>query len=374
MVLLSTQAVNRAVVMKNYVDGNICVNSNSWPEVFVIPGHYLHDGVELYLARPRLSPIFPSYISHGCAFSRLENKMSSQITREQIISAASVLSVTVQRKDFIVYPEHGNRMEIYYSEEDQAAFHSRMKTALHQAAAEGDSNLVQKFLDVGANIDEFDSLSNWTSVNFAIYAGHSDVLKLLLQCGASCDHPDYVGETPLYLAITVHSTEMVKALLRRGARVNRRNENGITPLCLATINSNAGIVEQLLEYGADPTDEALVIAADCVEPGNENTKIAKLLLERGCPVNMRNTWNETALFRATIEDNLEMVALLLEYGADVNALNGRDLKTALDVTDLYMFSTSSPDRQEIAQLLIKRGGKRKAALEDLCQHSTTARE
>jgi ankyrin repeat protein len=50
-----------------------------------------------------------------------------------------------------------------------------------------------------------------------------------------------------------------------------------------------------------------------------HTEIVQLLLEKGADVNAKNKYGRTALIYATERGYTEIVQLLLEKGADVNA-------------------------------------------------------
>lgn len=55
--------------------------------------------------------------------------------------------------------------------------------------------------------------------------------------------------------------------------------------------------------------------------GNNFIEMVKLLLENGADVNARGRYKETALTIASYNNNIELVKLLLDNGADVNAGN-----------------------------------------------------
>ena len=116
--------------------------------------------------------------------------------------------------------------------------------------------------------------------------------------------------------------KVVNILLEHGANVNMQKKNGWTALMLtiAGMNVNFETVELLLKNGGSANNQgsdgwsALMLACQ-----NQYTEIARLLLECGADVNMKNKFNGlTALMIASRDGAIKTVKLLLEHGANVN--------------------------------------------------------
>lgn len=91
---------------------------------------------------------------------------------------------------------------------------------------------------------------------------------------------------------------------------------GQTPLSLSIAFDLIEVVKPLLKAGANPNLEPLLKKA-CE---NQNLKIVKLLVEYGADVNATNDEGQTALFDAieAKRANVEIIRFLITHGADIN--------------------------------------------------------
>jgi hypothetical protein len=101
-----------------------------------------------------------------------------------------------------------------------------MGSCLHIAAAEGKLPVVERFVDLGADINQAIEIEG-TPLEQAASGGHLDVVKYLVKRGASLavPHPDF---NPLYSAIYEGHTDVVRFLLSAGLdpAVVYRSESG----------------------------------------------------------------------------------------------------------------------------------------------------
>jgi glycerophosphodiester phosphodiesterase len=97
------------------------------------------------------------------------------------------------------------------------------------------------------------SLHHPSSVALACKLGNLELLKLLINKGASVDLSDEDGETPLLFAIRSHFLDGVNVLIQQGhVDINLAEKiNGWTPLMIAAIEGFKDIVEALLEAKAN---------------------------------------------------------------------------------------------------------------------------
>lgn len=68
----------------------------------------------------------------------------------------------------------------------------------------------------------------WTPLHHAAYAGHVEMIELLLEAGAAVDAPALNGGTPLMRAIQSSRPSCVDVLLKAGADVNAVTKTGVS--------------------------------------------------------------------------------------------------------------------------------------------------
>jgi ankyrin repeat protein len=133
------------------------------------------------------------------------------------------------------------------------------------------------------------------------------------------------GATPLAWAAYWNNLELADLLLGAGAKPNLANDYGVTPLALACGKGSAAMVEKLLQSGADPNQAQQMGVTPlmiCARTGN--AEAVKSLLARKANVNAKQSRRgQTALMWAASAKHPEVVRLLLEHGADPNAVSHR---------------------------------------------------
>ena len=134
-------------------------------------------------------------------------------------------------------------------------------------------------------------------------------------------------------AVGMDKVELVKLMLQKNTDIDINKRDIFTWLTLLEIaikNDNYEMTKSLIENGATVNGKSLY---NMISGSNYNKEIIKLLLENGADNNTSTchhiklgssediTICATTLMHAVIEENIELVELLIEYGADVNALS-----------------------------------------------------
>ena len=128
--------------------------------------------------------------------------------------------------------------------------------AFRMAAYEGDMNKVRSGIESGMDVNGFDSAQKLTALHMAAYNGHTEIVDYLLKKGATVDCRDRDKKTPLIHACTGPFSATVQTLIKAGADVNAIDgTEGFTPLMMAAGLGQAEIVEILLSNKADITKQ-----------------------------------------------------------------------------------------------------------------------
>ena len=261
-------------------------------------------------------------------------------------------------------------------------------TVLYMAAAAGHPAVVEVLLEMGANVHAKNDRGS-TAFLPAASGGHLAVVEVLLENGADVDATNNHGLTALILAAAGDHLAVVEVLLEKGADVNAKQENGMTSLLAAVQEGQYDIVEVLLEKGADvdaQCDNGVTALHLAVQEGDldlvevllkkdpvvdveangyrgaetpllmavlKDPGIVKALLEKGADPNAMSSDGKMPLLKAARWGRLDVVELLVEHGANVNArnINGYTaLHCALGQTEVWY-----SDRTPVAEFLLEHG-------------------
>lgn len=80
----------------------------------------------------------------------------------------------------------------------------------------------------------------------AIYEGHFEKVKRLVQSNSDANYKDEGGWTPLHWATQERKTEIIQFLLSKGADINDRDYEGFSPLYQAASEGRIELVQFLL--------------------------------------------------------------------------------------------------------------------------------
>ncbi|KAL8837881.1 MAG: hypothetical protein Q9170_002356 [Blastenia crenularia] len=218
-------------------------------------------------------------------------------------------------------------------------------TALLKAASCGHPSLTRLFLHVDADPKK----NNWygTALHCAAEAGWPSTIRELLDAGVDADIIDNQGRVPLTCAINMGHAEAIRILVEGGADVGRTYEDGETHLYTAIRGAEPpDIIRTLLECHANPNTvtkddvtplHLAVVKASVRKNGGE---IVSLLLDHGADVNAPGKRGWTPIRYAVSLNCSSVLELLLDRGANVNA-QGHDGTTALHAASFLASRTLS---------------------------------
>lgn len=215
-------------------------------------------------------------------------------------------------------------------------------TPLWLAAINGTAPMAELLLQADANPDSSLKMGE-TAVMTAARSGSTETVALLIEHGADVNVAERErGQTALMWAVAQRHADVVRLLIDNGANLHARSriwyqlENtagntnpsgnfnmahgGSTPLLFAARNGDIETARVLLEAGANVQDsDASGASALVIATHSGHGPLATFLLQRGADPNAAEA-GYTALHAAVLRSQVELVAALLEHGADLNAL------------------------------------------------------
>lgn len=198
------------------------------------------------------------------------------------------------------------------------------RTPLILAAQEGHCSTVRLLLDRKSPIDHR-GYNGHSALSAAALQGHEEVVELLLRRGADSDVRDAEGRPLLYLLILEGCLGIATLLIEKGGvPLESRDAEGRTALHVAAWQGDLNGIELLLRHGADPN----ALDSEGRPPLHSvawrgHISAGRLLLRaRGINVDLAcKKQGATALSIAAQEGHTEIVAMLLENGADPDLLD-----------------------------------------------------
>ena len=176
--------------------------------------------------------------------------------------------------------------------------------------------LLDSGVDVNMNISSTDSL-----LMSACSYGNSEMVKLLLTYNPNINYQDQYGNNALNIAIDNmgYYKEMIPLLLEAGAdpntkagagRTAQKNSTVVSKMISLTLNNKSEeeyqIIEMFLSRGADPNITLPLMAAAY----KGDVQLVKLLLEYGANPNLKDNQGRTALDMAIKKQQQEVIDLL----------------------------------------------------------------
>ena len=251
-------------------------------------------------------------------------------------------------------------------------------------AAHSDTSIVRLLLERGADVHARVGNTNFNALMSALW-GVSNVenVRLLIEAGSDVNAEStknkFVSYTPLGLAMTWNlDLRIFHMLLENGADIRKANCDN-EPLLMAAIKRQnsmkemyfrgIGTVEMIMQNPAEFISFLIQAGVDVNETAGRDdprtplmvavsdrkfsAEVVKLLLEKGADVNARVSqvslnakYGDTALMMASMgQTTPEIIRLLVSYGADVNAAN-EDGETSLILATCF-----NPNAQVIQTLI-----------------------
>lgn len=157
-------------------------------------------------------------------------------------------------------------------------------------------------------------LTGVSAVLTALYHGQTELVRLLVDRGASVDFPE---------ACALGHLDRVQTMLAANpSLLDARSADGFPPLGLAIFFRHPDVAKYLIERGADVNavaNNAQRVAPVHAAAAIRDVETMKLLLDRGADPNALQQMDVTPLHGAASRGDLEMAKLLLAHGARADA-------------------------------------------------------
>lgn len=293
------------------------------------------------------------------------------------------------------------------------------QTALMTAARNGNVAAIKVLLTHGAKVGEVEPYRGQTALMWAAGNGNAGAEELLIEFGADVHGKSKAGYTPLLFAVLNNQIEAAKMLLQHGANVEDRAPDGTTALNMAIVNCYYDLASMLLDFKAnpnapDPRGSALHAVIFLNKPGASweaaglaqdpetvprptgrvnALQMVEKLLQHGANPNVRIAWEETPMtvslgttknppninlgrhhlslvgatpyYAAARNGDVQMMKLLLKYGADPKITTAVGVTPLMAATCLDYYEGESPgpltgvpeaERLEAVKLALEQGG------------------
>jgi ankyrin repeat protein len=177
---------------------------------------------------------------------------------------------------------------------------------------------------------------------------------VLIASGADLVRGDDDLNQRLIAAASNGNTVRVIELLRKGADVNSKGARGRTSIMAATYGNHVETVEALINAGADVNLRDNLLNNPFLLAGAEGLlDILKLTIKAGADPKLTNRFGGTALIPAAERGHVEVVKYLLTHtNIDINHVNNLGWTALLEA---IVLSDGGPKHQEIVALLIQHG-------------------
>ncbi|XP_074473237.1 ankycorbin isoform X2 [Sebastes fasciatus] len=167
---------------------------------------------------------------------------------------------------------------------------SEGKSALHVAAARGQTDCLSVILAHGADLSITDA-AGFNPLHLAAKSNHIECCKKLIQSKCPIDAVDSSGKAALHHAAASGNIQIVQLLCELKSPINLKDADGLTPLLLSAKHGHAEVCSALLDCGAE--------------------------------INTSDNSGRTAVMLASESDAVSVVEVLVQRGADLSAVDSQ---------------------------------------------------
>ncbi|KAL8193974.1 hypothetical protein R6Q57_026216 [Mikania cordata] len=181
---------------------------------------------------------------------------------------------------------------------------------LNNAAFNGDLSQIKNLIRTGADLNKKD-YDGRSPLHLAASKGHLDITLFLIQNNVEVNISDNFGSTPLLEAIKNGHDSIASVLVKEGASFNINDAGNV--LCSYVARGDIDFIRRVLANGIDPNSKDYDFRTPLhVATSQGSYLIAKLLVEAGASVLLKDRWGNTPHDEARLSGNRILIQLLEE--------------------------------------------------------------
>ena len=254
--------------------------------------------------------------------------------------------------------------------------------ALHLASFNGKCDIVEWLLNEHAlahlqNTEQTNKIQGLVGVNakgyrdntplhLACQQGHLEVCRLLIKRGADVKAVNEAGCTPLHEAVLAENASLITVLLiKHGADINAKDREDRSALHKASSMGHIDHCKALIDIGADlnildqskcqlevstnksPLKGSIGIGDSALHCAilSGNIEMCEYLLDRGIDMSIKSATGKPIVHFACHHKKYRICSLLIQRGADVNALDYKQVQIPTHVPQKTSFSPTKSLRK-----------------------------
>ncbi|KAK9062199.1 hypothetical protein SSX86_019385 [Deinandra increscens subsp. villosa] len=187
---------------------------------------------------------------------------------------------------------------------------AELSLRLNSAAFNGDLSQIKSLIRSGAdpNKKDYDGRS---PLHLAASKGHMDITLFLIETRVEVNISDNFGNTPLFEAIKNGHDNIASVLVNEGGSLNITEAGNF--LCSYVARGDIDFIRRIISNGIDPNSKDYDFRTPLhVATSQGSYLIAKMLVEAGASVLLKDRWGNTPLDEARLSGNRILIKLLEE--------------------------------------------------------------
>jgi len=208
------------------------------------------------------------------------------------------------------------------------------RSVLHVAVYMGHINLVKLLINNGSLVNQRDLLGRGilSTVLFSTVSNTQlqlDIAQILIACNADLNQYDNENKTPLILGVLENNYHFVNFLIKNNVDLDAIDNDGYTAITYAVKNNYYSLVDLLLKNNSathilDKQGRS-ILSIVCSVGAKE---VLRLLMDRGLDEMHRDNIGWTPLHEAAYAGYLDIAQMLINYGSEIDACDNEG-KTSL---------------------------------------------